>query len=68
MSQQLVKETFRELGIKGGDHTTVTLQLAQRVLELQRRVDRLERGDPSSLGSRFKDFVAKVAPTARARG
>lgn len=65
---KIVKETLAELGI---DHRTnvqhIVLTLAARVVELQRRVDQLERGDPTSLGSRFKDFVAKVAPPMRPR-
>jgi hypothetical protein len=67
MSGNLVKETLRELGIKSGDRDAVILQLAVVVQQLKRRVDQLERGDPNSLGSRFRDFVAKVGPPVRPR-
>ena len=64
---QLVKETLKELGIRGGDRDRVILQLAVAVHHLKRRVDQLERADSNSIGSRFKNYIQKIAPPARTR-
>jgi hypothetical protein len=69
MRPQEVKQVIADLGLKyPTTQDELLMQVAAEVVHLRRRVQALEcDAQQKSVGSRFKNFIARTATTARTR-